>query len=131
MPLFKKGDPRPPNAGRKKGTPNKATIKRRLAEAEGLQAQYAAIESTEMPLDYLLRKMRNPAEAPADRFLAARAAAPYCHPQLQAVAHKHLDAHGNALAPVINVTIEKDAPAAPVEAPRLTHQGPKAGESVQ
>jgi len=34
---------------------------------------------------YLLRTMRNPDNAPADRFAAARVAAPFCHPVLQAV----------------------------------------------
>jgi hypothetical protein len=34
MAKFQKGQPRHPNAGRKKGTPNKATVKRRKQEAE-------------------------------------------------------------------------------------------------
>ena len=43
---------------------------------------------TEMPLDFLLRTMRSPETVPVDRMAAARAAAPYCHAQLQAVAHQ-------------------------------------------
>ena len=75
MPLFQKGQPRPPNAGRKKGTPNKATVQRRMAEAAGVAEQLKAIKSQEMPLDFLLRKMRDPTSSPADQFTAALAAA--------------------------------------------------------
>ena len=41
----------------------------------------------ETPLEFLLRKMRDTTAALADRFQVAKAAAPFCHPQLQAVAH--------------------------------------------
>src|SRR5262249_61334218 len=79
------------------------------------------------PLDYMLRIMRDPVIVPARRDAMARAAAPMCHPQLQAVAHQHLDAKGRPIAPQINVRIMQ----APVEAPRLTHEGPGDGETVQ
>ena len=79
----RKGPARPPNAGRKKGTPNKATVERRRLEAEALEAL-----SKEMPLDYMLRIMRDPDLDPARRDVMARSAAPMCHPQLQAIAHK-------------------------------------------
>ena len=41
-----------------------------------------------MPLDYMLRIMRDPDLDPARRDVMARSAAPMCHPQLQAIAHK-------------------------------------------
>jgi hypothetical protein len=105
--------------GRKKGTPNKATT------AASIQAEIAA--SGEKPLDYMLRVMRDETAEPIRRDAMAKAAAPYVHPTLAAVAHKHLDALGNAIAPVISVTIEK----APPEAPKLTVEGPKDSETLQ
>ena len=85
----------------------------------------------EQPLDYLLRIMRDPSTEPHRRDAAAKAAAPYIHPQLQAVAHRMLDASGAPLRPVINLTI--NGPAASVEPPRpkLTSDGPKQDETVQ
>jgi hypothetical protein len=71
--------------GRQKGTPNKITAKR--------EAEIAASGLT--PLDYMLGIVR--AETPPGldasvaiaretlRFEAAKAAAPYCHPRLQAM----------------------------------------------
>src|SRR3954452_14282247 len=71
--------------GRQKGTPNKITAKR--------EAEIAASGLT--PLDYMLGIVR--AETPSGldasvaiaretlRFEASKAAAPYCHPRLQAV----------------------------------------------
>jgi len=53
--------------GRKKGTPNN----------EGLQ-----------PLDYMLQVMRDPTASEVRRDMMAKAAAPYRHPQLAAVAHR-------------------------------------------
>ena len=103
--------------GRRKGTPN-----RRTAE---MRAEIAA--SGEMPLAYMMRIMRDPTTEPHRRDAMAKAAAPYVHPTLAAVAHKHLDALGNAIAPVISVTIEK----APPEAPKLTVEGPKDSETLQ
>jgi hypothetical protein len=78
-----------------------------------------AIKSREMPLDFLLRRMRDPLSAPADQFLAARSAAPFCHPVLQAVAHKYLDSHARPLAPVVKVVVMQ----VPREAPRLRNEG--------
>ena len=43
----------------------------------------------------------DPGSSPADQFAAAKAAAPFCHPQLQAVAHKHSDASGRPIASLI------------------------------
>jgi hypothetical protein len=61
--------------------------------------------------------MNDSSVEPAKRDAMAKAAAPYRHPQLQAVAHKHLDAQGNAIAPVISVTI-------------LTIEGPSADRAT-
>jgi hypothetical protein len=61
--------------------------------------------------------------------MMAKAAAPYRHPQLQAVAHKLVDSAGNPLAPVINLTVS--TPKLEDKTPKLTHDGAKKGESVQ
>ena len=122
--MFVKGMKRLPNAGRRKGTPNKATIERRKAEAEGKELQ-----SREMPLDFMLRVMRDPLQPPSERCVMARAAAQYCHPQLTAVAHQYMDAQGRPIAPVVSVTIVDTTPTEPP--PRLTLAGPKDGEKVQ
>ena len=103
--------------GRRKGTPN-----RRTAE---MRAKMAA--SGEMPLAYMMRIMRDPTTEPHRRDAMAKAAAPYVHPTLAAVAHKHLDAQGRPMAPVITVTGMQSPP----EMPKLTVEGPKDGESVQ
>jgi len=74
------------NAGRKRGIRNRRT--RELlehVEAGGV-----------LPLDYLLQTMRNPKMPRAMRFEAAKIAAPYCHPRLQAIEHS-----GKAGAPPI------------------------------
>lgn len=64
-----------PGAGRKAGSPNKATAERQ-AEIE---------ESGLTPLDYLLQVMRDESGGSGDRLEAAKAAAPYVHPKLSAV----------------------------------------------
>ena len=38
---------------------DRATIRRRLEEAAGVETQFEAIQSTETPLEFLLRKMRD------------------------------------------------------------------------
>lgn len=113
MALFVKGQKRLPGAGRKKGTPNKATVEKRLADAEKL---LAVAVLNEEPIDYMLRVMRDPTADLGRRDQMARAAAPYRHPQLQAVAHKLVDA--NVLKP-------------PEPVARLSNDGPKDGETVQ
>ena len=75
----------------------------------------------------MLRVMRDPTVEPHRRDAMAKAAAPYVHPTLAAVAHKHLDAKGDPIAPVVTVTIMQ----APPETPRLTVKGPEDGETVQ
>jgi hypothetical protein len=65
--------------GRKKGTPNKATT------AAAIRAEVAA--SGEIPLDYMLRVMRDETAEPTRRDAMAKAAAPYVHPSLASVRH--------------------------------------------
>ena len=63
--------------GRKKGVPNKATAKRQAeVEASGLT-----------PLQHLLNHMRDEDAPMAERLDCAKAAAPYVHPRLAAIAH--------------------------------------------
>ncbi|MBB4017367.1 hypothetical protein GGR16_002396 [Chelatococcus caeni] len=63
--------------GRKKGVPNKVTLKREAEiKASGLT-----------PLDYMLQLLRNPKNPRDVRFEAAKAAAPYVHPKLAAIEH--------------------------------------------
>ena len=90
----------------------------------------AAGAAGEQPLDFLLRMMRDPAEDKMVRLACAKAAANFVHPQLQAVAHRMLDASGLPLRPTITLVI--NPPPKPVEAPRpqLTHEGAK-DETVQ
>lgn len=70
-----------PGAGRKKGSPNKATIER----------QKAVEESGLTPLDYMLHIMRDESMSPDMRLDAANKAAPYVHPKLATVDHKSSD----------------------------------------
>jgi hypothetical protein len=122
---FKKGMQKVPGSGRRRGTKNVATLEKALLQAEGriqqMEERNIASQSDEMPLDFLLRRMRISAFSPTERFLAARAAAPYCHAQLTAIAHKHMDASGNIIGPTVTVSIIR----APPEAP-LTVEGQKA-----
>lgn len=67
----------PKTGGREKGTPNKATLLR--------QAEIAA--SGEIPLDYMLRVMRDRTVDFSRRDEMARAAAPYVHARLAAIEH--------------------------------------------
>lgn len=66
-----------PGAGRKKGTPNKASAARQERIAAG----------GETPLDYMLRVMRNRKASDARRDEMAKAAAPYVHPKLASMQH--------------------------------------------
>lgn len=70
-----------PNAGRKKGAANKASIAR----------QKEIAESGLTPLDYMMRVLRDDLETPERRMDAAKSAAPYVHPRLQAVEHTGKD----------------------------------------
>lgn len=62
-------------AGRKPGAKNKASAKR--------EAEIRA--SGEVPLDYMLRVMRDPTASDSRRDDMAKSAAPYVHPKLNAV----------------------------------------------
>lgn len=77
-----------PGAGRKAGSANKLT--RRIADK--------ALAEGATPLEYMLKLLRIEPPSDADevkkaqieamRFEAAKAAAPYVHPKLQAIEHK-------------------------------------------
>lgn len=58
-----------PGAGRKKGGANRASE----------EALERARETGELPLDYLLRVMRDPTQEDSRRIDCAKAAAPYLH----------------------------------------------------
>jgi hypothetical protein len=68
-----------PNAGRKAGSVTKRTreIANRASE-EGI-----------LPLEYMLRVLRDEEQKPEVRFEAAKAAAPYVHAKLASVEQKH------------------------------------------
>lgn len=69
-----RGGPRS-GAGRKPGSPNKASAER--------QAEIASSGIT--PLDYMLTILRDETKSVEDRMEAAKAAAPFVHPKLAAV----------------------------------------------
>ena len=92
--------------GRKKGASNK--IKKPPALMAEAQAEVAAAVSANeglQPLDYMLAVMRDPTASEARRDMMAKAAAPYRHPQLVAVAHRHTNADGSPIVPTVNLTI--------------------------
>ena len=65
-------------AGRKKGSPNKASAAREVAvAASGLT-----------PLEYMLSIMRDETQHIAVRMEMAKAAAPYVHPRFAAIEHR-------------------------------------------
>src|SRR6516165_2840751 len=103
--------------GRRKGTPNRKTAEMRAE----------MVATGEMPLAYMMRIMRDPTTEPHRRDAMAKAAAPYVHPTLAAVAHKHLDAKGRPIAPTVIVTIMQP----PAPKPQLTSVGPKGDDTVQ
>ena len=76
-----RGGPRP-NSGRPKGAKTKLTEQAILKAGEGL-----------LPLDYMLSLLRDESLDTAQRFEAAKAAAPYVHARLSqvesTVTHKH------------------------------------------
>jgi hypothetical protein len=73
-----------PGAGRKTGGAN------RLAQEAVEQAK----ETGEMPLDYLLRVMRDPLQEDTKRIDCAKAAAPYLHAKRAPIDSKGDDASG-------------------------------------
>lgn len=78
-----------PGAGRKPGGTNRATQ----------EAIEQAKEGGELPLDYLLRIMRDVSADEAKRIDCAKAAAPYLHAKLSAIEHSGSisDGHEDAL----------------------------------
>jgi hypothetical protein len=119
----------------REGTKREALIVRRVLRGHAYavlaaQAEAAvAVATGEEPIDYMLRIMRDPTVEPARRDAMARAAAPYCHAQLHAVAHKYMNADGPPIAPTINLTITSAAEAA--KRLRLTSSGPKSDDAMQ
>ena len=109
--------------GRKKGTPNK---KPSVLAAQA-EATVAVADGEETPIDYMLRIMNDPTVEPARRDAMAKAAAPYRHPQLQAVAHKHMNDDGTPIVPTVKLTIMQSPP----PKPQLTSVGPKSDDTVQ
>ena len=86
-----------PGAGRPKGRRSDKTAERLAAiEAAGIT-----------PLDYLLRLMRDGTVEPAVRLDAAKSAAPYVHPKLNAIEHTgSLDVRDVAeLTPEVSATL--------------------------
>jgi hypothetical protein len=70
-----------PGAGRPKGSVNKTTAARTAAMAAG----------GEMPLEYMLRVMRDPTVEHERRDMMAKDSAPYCHNKLAAIEHTGKD----------------------------------------
>ena len=87
--------------GRRKGTPNKATT------AASIQAEIAA--SGEIPLDYMLRVMRDQTADPARRDAMAKAAAPYVHPTFASVRHGGEDGGAMKIEGIQRIIIEPGA----------------------
>ena len=82
--MGKRGGARP-GAGRKRGVPDKKTQALLKACADG----------GEMPLEYMLRVMRDPTVEYPRRDDMAKAASAYCHPKLSTIDHGGKD--GGAL----------------------------------
>src|SRR6516162_7942868 len=83
MPKGKRGGSYPGQrrGGRKRGTPNKRSV----AQLE------AAVAGGLMPLEQLLKVMRDPSAPLERRMYCAIAAAPYCHAKLKAIEHTGLE----------------------------------------
>src|SRR5215471_9910420 len=112
--------------GRKRGTPNKRTSVL-AAKAEAA----AGGAPGEMPLDYMIRVMNDPATEPHRRDAMAKAAAPYLHPQLAAIHHRHTNADGTPITPTINLTFNPPAPVSEAPKPKLTLEAAKGSDTVQ
>jgi hypothetical protein len=113
--------------GRRKGTPNKATVARQAAiEASGKTPLQIMVENARFAdgegqkllgrlLDMLAPERVEIALAIAREMLQwreaavrwARSAAPYIHPQLAAIAHRHANADGSPIQPVVHITIDQ------------------------
>jgi hypothetical protein len=109
--------------GRRKGTPNKASTERQAVVASsGItplaimveNARWAHAQATQLTEELaqaepsldtvdLLKEMIRFRELAVEW---AHLAAPYCHPRLAAVAHRHTNADGSPVQPVVNVYIQ-------------------------
>jgi hypothetical protein len=119
--------------GRRKGTPNKASVERQLRVAESgvtpLDVMLENMRWAHQEAAKILTKLLAP-DAPTDstevletvktvlrlRELAcewARDAAPFVHPRLAAVAHRHTNADGTPIAPKVTIVIEGEGNAEP------------------
>ena len=78
-----------------------------MAEAQAEVAAAVSANEGLQPLDYMLQVMRDPTASETRRDMMAKAAAPYRHPQLAAVAHRHTNADGSPILPTINLTIQQ------------------------
>ena len=75
---------RPGTSGNPRGRPKGSRNKRTCALLEAAQV------GGEMPLDYMLRVMRDPSAPPKRRDEMAKAAAPYVHAKLSSIEHSPL-----------------------------------------
>jgi hypothetical protein len=84
-----------PNAGRKRGQPNKKTA-----------TKVAEIESSGLtPIDFMLEIMRDPTQDFAARLGAAKAAPPYVHAKLSASKNEVSGPNGGPIE--VNETVDK------------------------
>src|SRR5215217_4889673 len=103
--------------GRKRGTPNKRT------SVLAAKAEAVTGAAGELPLDYMIRVMRDPATERHRADAMARAAAPYVHPQLAAIHHRHANADGSPIGADHQLTINSPAPVSEAPNRKPTHQG--------
>src|SRR5262249_26470033 len=86
---FRKGAPRPADAGRCAGTPNRKTAERREALQRALEAsRISPVEADSMtPLEVLLEAMRRhwAAGNMQEAVLVAEKACPFMHPRLSSI----------------------------------------------
>jgi hypothetical protein len=61
------------------------------------------VSTGELPLEYMIRVMRDETAEPARRDAMAVAAAPYLHARLAAIAHQHINEDGTPVRPVLNL----------------------------
>lgn len=91
MPKFRKGEPRPPNAGRRRGSRNRVTKEVRAAVLEALNSDDGAVE--------FFRRLKN-SRAAEDR----RTFATVCARLIPRVVEGEVDMH-NATPPVVRITL--------------------------
>lgn len=91
----------PKTGGRRKGSPNKASAAR--------QAKLA--KSGLMPLEYMLKILRDKGSTDEQKTWAAKEAAPYCHPKLASIFKSGPDGgpipHEHRLAPELHELLKR------------------------